>query len=164
MMFERFAADARAAVVRAAQEEAAALGSATVEAEHLLLALASDEAAPAGRLLAEAGLDRDGLREALERESERSLAAVGVCLGDLAPLRAAAAPPRRRPRFAASAKRGLERAVRVALGRDDRRITAPHLLVGILRADIGTVPRALAVADVDRVDLMARAERLLDRP
>ena len=51
-MFNRFTGDARR-VVRCAEREARDLGSATVEAEHLLLALTwADEAA-----LAAAGLD-----------------------------------------------------------------------------------------------------------
>ena len=67
-MFEQLAVDARRVVVRAAEEEALALGSATVEAEHLLLALATDETGPVGRLLADAGLAHDGVIAALARE------------------------------------------------------------------------------------------------
>ncbi len=159
-MFERFAKDVRAAVMRAADEEARRLGSRTVEAEHLLLALAADTHAPAGRLLAEAGLDHEGVLAALERETERSLAAVGVALSDFALPGVPAAPPRS-PRFAASGKRALERTLRVAVARGDRRISAPHLLLGVLRAELGTVPRALAAAGVDRAELATRAERLL---
>jgi len=159
-MIERFTRDVRATVVRAAHEEAREAGAASVEAEHLLLALAADGGTPSGRLLADAGLDRDGLRQALEREAERSLAAVGVAVADFA---LPPTPPRLRrgPRLAASAKRALERAVRTAVARGERRISPPHLLVGILRADIGTVPRALAAAEVDRVALLTRAEGLL---
>jgi ATP-dependent Clp protease ATP-binding subunit ClpA len=157
-MFERFAKDARVVVARAA-EEARELGSPTVEAEHMLLALAADAAAPTGALLAAAGLDHDGVRAALERETERSLAAVGVAVPDLPE---APRDRRRQPRFAASIKRALERAARVAGARDDRRMITPHLLIGVLRADVGTVPRALAAAGVDRVALATRAERLLD--
>lgn len=160
-MFERFVKDARRAVIHASQVEAQELGSATIEAEHLLLALAADEASPTGRLLAEIGLDHDGVRAALERETERSLAAVGVGIGEYV-LPDTPTAPRRSPRFAASSKRALERAVRVAAGRRDRHVGATHLLLGILHADVGTVPRALAAVDVDRVALLTRAERLLD--
>ena len=159
-MFERFVKDVRRVVVRAAEEEAQQRGSATVEAEHLLLALAADDGNPVGRLLANNGLDHDGLLVALERETERSVAAVGISLTDFAPLVATA--PRRKPSFAASAKRALERTLHVALAHKDNRISPPHLLVGILQADIGTVPRALDAAQIDRVALLARAERLLD--
>lgn len=158
-MFEQFAKDVRRVVVRAAEEEAQALGSSTVEAEHLLLVLAADEPSPVGRLLADSGLDREGVLAALERETERSLAAVGVAISDFAQ---APTAPRRSPRFAASSKRALERSLRVAHARSDRAITPPHLLVGILRADNGTVPRALAAVEVDRFALSTQAERLLD--
>jgi ATP-dependent Clp protease ATP-binding subunit ClpA len=160
-MFERFVKDARRVVIHASQVEAQALCSPTIEAEHLLLALAADEATPAARLLAENGLDHDGVRIALERETERSLAAVGVGVGDYA-LPDKPTAPRRSPKFAASSKRALERAVRLASARRDRHVGASHLLLGILHADVGTVPRALAAVDVDRVALVTRAERLLD--
>lgn len=158
-MFERFVKDVRRVVVRAAEQEAQELGSVTVEAEHLLLALAADEDSAVGQLLAGSGLDHDGLHAALERETERSLAAVGVALTDFTPLRPTA--PRRQPRFAASSKSALHRTVQIAASRKDGYITPPHLLVGILRADIGTVPRALAAAEIDRVELLTQAERLL---
>ena len=158
-MLERFVRDVRRVVVRAAEEEAQGLGSATVEAEHLLLALAAEEGSPAGRLLADSGLDHDAVLAALERETERSLAAVGVVLTDFAPLGSTA--PRRKPRFAASGKGALEQTLRVALDHKHRRITTAHLLVGILSADIGTVPRALEAVEVDRAQLLTRAERLL---
>jgi len=152
-MAERFAKDVRREVLRRAVEEARAAGSRTIEAEHLLLALSDDE------LLAGAGLDHDALLGALDRETERSLAAVGVELASFE------LPPARRtgrePRFAASAKVALHRAVQLAQGRRDRRIGRGHLLIGILRAERGTVPRALDVAGVDRVELMARAEATL---
>jgi ATP-dependent Clp protease ATP-binding subunit ClpA len=160
-MFERLDTDARVAVVHAAGEEARALGSAGIEAEHLLLALAGDGDSETGRLLADVGLDREGVHDALARESERSLAAVGVDIRALAPGEPASSP-RHRPKLAASSKRALEWALRTAIGRSDHRISSPHLLIGILRADIGTVPRALALADIDRAELAARVERLLD--
>jgi ATP-dependent Clp protease ATP-binding subunit ClpA len=161
-MRESFAAEVHAVVVRAAEEEAGATGSPTLEAEHLLLALTSRRGDPATELLARSGLDHEGILAALDRETERSLAAVGVAAGDFA-LADTQIVPRRtgKPRFAASAKRSLERAVRVAAARGDRRITSAHLLLGILRAEAGTVPRALAAVGVDRFALAGEAERLL---
>jgi ATP-dependent Clp protease ATP-binding subunit ClpA len=155
----RLEPDVRRAVLRAAEEEARALGSTTVEAEHLLLSLAAVDTGAARRLLVDAGVDRDGIAAALEREVERSLAAVGVVLGDYTSEEPART--RRRLGLATSAKRALERAARAALARKHRRVTGPHLLVGILAAEVGTVPRALAAADIDRVALLTRAERLL---
>ncbi len=148
-MFNRFTGDARR-VVRCAEREARDLGSATVEAEHLLLALTwADEAA-----LAAAGLDRETIVIALEAERERSLMAVGIAAGDID-------LPRRRieghPRMAASAKTALERAVKAAAARRHRRIAAGHILLGVLQAEAGTVPRTLAHAGVDRTELRQRA-------
>jgi ATP-dependent Clp protease ATP-binding subunit ClpA len=156
----RITREVRAAVLRAIEEQAPALGSPTVEAEHLLLALAADRGRPAGRLLAEVGLDPDGLRAALDHETERSLAAVGVRLADF-PLPDAPGAPRRTPKLATSAKTALERAVRVASAHGDRHVAGAHLLLGVMRAELGTVPRALDAAGVDRVALATRAERLI---
>jgi D-alanyl-D-alanine carboxypeptidase len=161
MMFEHFETDARRAVVRAADHEARRLGSATVEAEHLLLATAADQGTLVGRLLAASGLDHAGVVAALERETARSLAAVGVGLDDFGTA-AAVTATRRKPRFAASAKRALERALRVAAGRGERALNSTHLVLGILAGELGTVARALEVAGVDRVALIGEAERLLD--
>src|SRR5262249_27784154 len=142
MVFTRFAADART-VVGDATRVARELGSPRVEAEHLLLAVARGDSA-AARAMAGAGLDAETLLGALERETERSLAAVGVAAeaGPSSPWVGA-------PRFAASAKRALERALRVATARGDKRIESGHVALGALRAPVGTVPRALALADID---------------
>ncbi|HST39396.1 MAG TPA: Clp protease N-terminal domain-containing protein [Conexibacter sp.] len=158
-MFNRFGRETRT-VVHGALEQAAALGSPTIEAEHLLLALAADPRSAGGRLLRAEGLDEQRVLAALERENELSLAAGGVAIGDFElPPRPPA--PRRSPRFATSAKRVLERAVKAATARGDRRITSVHVLIGLLRAEVGTVPRALAGVEVDRIALATRAERLL---
>ena len=159
-MLQKLEKDALRTALGRAHGEAQALGSPTVEAEHLLLALAADEHHPTGRLLAESGLDHDAVRAALEQETERTLAAVGVDLS-MFTFRETPGLPRRRPKLAASTKRVIERAARIMAARLDRRITSSHLLLGILRADVGTVPRALAAADVDREALAVRAERLL---
>jgi ATP-dependent Clp protease ATP-binding subunit ClpA len=144
----------------AATEEARRLGSHAVEAEHLLLALAADEASPSGRLLAEVGLNHDELRAALNREAELSLAAVGVRLADFAFHQAT--PPARSPGLGASFKRAMREAGLFTVSQGSRDIAGAHLLVGILRAEIGTVPRALAAADVDRSALLTRAEHLVE--
>ena len=148
-MFERFTQDARA-VVKAAEAQAAQLGSPTIEAEHLLLALADREAV--------IGLDRDEVLAALEAERDRSLAAVGIATSDFGLPPAAVT----RPRFAASSKLALERALRAAVARSDRRLAGGHILLGVLAAEAGTVPRALALAGVDRDDLRARTQAALD--
>jgi ATP-dependent Clp protease ATP-binding subunit ClpA len=142
-MFNRFAKDARHTVGDAV-EVAREVGSPTVEAEHLLLAVAREDS-PTARALAAHGLDFEGLQAALERETERSLAAVGVAAqpGGFSPWMSG-------PRFGTSAKRALERALRAAEARGDRRIGSVHVALGVLKANVGTVPRALQIAEVDR--------------
>jgi ATP-dependent Clp protease ATP-binding subunit ClpA len=160
-VFERFTKQART-VVKDAEAEARALGSPSVDAEHLLLALTRQDAGTtaAGSALAEVGLDYEAALEALDSEREGSLLAVGITAGDFdVPI----APPARRPRFGASAKAALERALRVSLARADRRIEAGHVLLALLQAEAGTVPRALAQAGVDRDDLRARTAAAMDR-
>jgi ATP-dependent Clp protease ATP-binding subunit ClpA len=146
-MFERFTRDARQ-VVRAAETMARGLGSQTVEAEHLLLALADCQP-----VLADVGLDHDGVLAALEAERDRSLLAVGISAGDfdLPPA------PLTRPRVAASTKLALGRALRAAADRSDKRIAGGHILLGVLAAEAGTVPRALEIAGIDRTELRDRA-------
>jgi ATP-dependent Clp protease ATP-binding subunit ClpA len=154
MMFERFTREARA-VVQGAVDQARADGSPTVEAEHMVLALA-EQPGPPQVVLHGAGLDADALRAALERERERSLAAVGVSAADfdLPP----ATPPRADPRLGTSAKLVLERGLRAAQGRGGRRLEAAHLLLGALVAPAGRVPRTLEAAEVDRAALVAATE------
>jgi D-alanyl-D-alanine carboxypeptidase len=151
-MFERFTRDARQ-VVRSAETVAAGLGSPTTEAEHLLLALSACEP-----VLADVGLDYDGVLAALQAERERSLRAIGIELSDfdLPPA------PLTRPRFAASSKLALERAVRAAVARSDKRIVGGHILLGVLAAEAGTVPRALQIAGIDRAELRDRAAASLN--
>ena len=150
MMFGRFTGDARA-VVKDALEEAREGGARSVEAEHLLLAIASRPGDAAGACLAEAGLDREAILAALEAEEVHSLAAAGVSRAafDLPPPAPAASPPR----VGASAKLALGRGHRAASDRGDRAIVAGHLLLGVLAAERGTVARALALSGVDRDDL-----------
>ena len=79
-MFERFRKDSRA-VVLDAMKEARVRADARIEAEHLLLALARRSTWDAGRVLADAGIDHDGLRAALDDEVRHTLEAVGVGSG-----------------------------------------------------------------------------------
>jgi ATP-dependent Clp protease ATP-binding subunit ClpA len=158
-MFERFAKESKTVVV-AAREEAVALGAPTLEAEHLLLAIASNSHSDAGRVLAQSGLDYDGVRTALEREFERSLAAVGVSESafelDDAPL-----PTAGTPRWAASSKTVFKRAHNALHAHGGRRLTPTHLLLGVLAGEVGTVPRALAAVGVDRSALATSAQATL---
>ena len=90
-MFNRFTQDARW-VAHDAPQIARELGDSSVEAEHLLLAIARRDDA-AARVLHAAGLDEDAIVSALVAETERSLAAVGVSadVPDVQPVRGDAA-------------------------------------------------------------------------
>jgi D-alanyl-D-alanine carboxypeptidase len=152
-MFGTFAAESRK-VVESACKIATELESSTVEAEHLLLAVAREPASPAHRMLLDAGLDYDELRQALQAEFEASLAVVGVSVTDF-DVRSVAR--RRGPvKWGTSAKLALSRCAKIAAARRDRRVLAGHIVLGVLRAPAGTVPRALDQAGVDRIALSDR--------
>lgn len=158
-MFHRFVKQARE-IATQAEDVARGLASPTIEAEHILLALAERPGTTVQPILADAGLDPEGLREALERENERSLAAVGVSPDafDL-PL---ATHQARTPRWGRSAKLALERSLKVATARDDRRIEPGHILLGVLQAPLGTVPRTLEGAEIDGAEIVNRVETALN--
>ncbi|WP_020578446.1 Clp protease N-terminal domain-containing protein [Actinopolymorpha alba] len=145
------------AVIERGAAEAQEDGSAATEAHHLLLAIAAHEGTTAHRVLATAGLGRQAIRAALDREFEHSLSTVGVTLAsfDLPKPSAARTPSK----VGATARLALERGFAAATGKKDLRPV--HLLLGVLDTEIGTVPRALALAGADRVDLMARARETL---
>lgn len=138
------------AVLMRADIEARDDCSPTVEAQHLLLAV-TREPDPVVDILTAAGLDTAALRVAFDREFAASLSAVGVSSSayDLP-------KPSRRPNhpgMGASAKLALERGFASVPRKKDLR--PAHLVLGILSAEVGTVPRALAMAGVDREDLLA---------
>jgi ATP-dependent Clp protease ATP-binding subunit ClpA len=151
-------------LVTEARAEARAMNSPRIEAEHLLLALAARPDLPAGRLLAEQGLDRAALRRALDLEFERSLAAVGVDLASFAlPARtiASANDPRD---LGQSARLAMQRAMQARTGRGrGRRLTSLHILLGILGAENGTAVRALAGIGAGRAGLMRSARSALEQ-
>jgi ATP-dependent Clp protease ATP-binding subunit ClpA len=158
-VFERFSREAKD-VVKRARDEAAELRSPTLEAEHLLLALAAPASGPPATVLVDAGLDRERLLAAFEAELEGSLEAIGVPAAELLEQ----APPSGwgAPRWGTSAKLALERSLRAAEARHDRRILSAHLLLGVLRAEVGTLPRALRRAGVEPAELAARIDDALD--
>jgi D-alanyl-D-alanine carboxypeptidase len=157
MMVTRFADHARA-IVRQAEEEAEAAGSSAVEAEHLLLALASAQGTEAYQVLTSAGLDHEAISAALDREMRQSLGVAGVVLPP-GGLQRPSPDPARRARLSASSKLVLQRALRAAAGQ--RQIRPGHLLLGVLGAQAGTVPRALALAGADQGELTARTRQAL---
>ena len=75
-MFGQFVRDARYAALEATSV-AAGLGSSSVEAEHLLIAIASGNS-KAAYALRDVGLEPQELRDALLRDFERVLGTVGI--------------------------------------------------------------------------------------
>jgi ATP-dependent Clp protease ATP-binding subunit ClpA len=153
MKFDKFLA----AVLDDAAREARADGSATIEAQHLLLAIVAADEPTTSQVLASVGLDRAAIRAALDREVESSLAAAGVSLGPAGVPRSSQAREGA-PQLGSSFRLAMERGVGSA------RKTAPaplHVLLGIVLAPVGTVPRALALAGVDREDLVRRIRESL---
>jgi ATP-dependent Clp protease ATP-binding subunit ClpA len=152
-----FGQNVRATFMGAAVE-AQRRGLDVAEAEHLLLALSAESLSVAGRLLAEVGLDHAGVIEALRVERERSLQVAGVDPSAAAGITATRLPPSR-PRWGASIREAMLRGSKEARasGRRERRAwRQTDLLIGLLALDIGTVPRALAYAGIDKDALVAR--------
>jgi ATP-dependent Clp protease ATP-binding subunit ClpA len=141
-----------------ARQEARKRGSKAVEAEHLLLALASSPTTVCGRVLIEAGLDRERIDALLQQERTAALAYAGVELRGRMPATGTegAAPLG----LGTSANEAIRRGA--AIGHAENRVrVGTDLLLGILGAELGTVPRILALGGVDRAHLVARvvAER-----
>jgi ATP-dependent Clp protease ATP-binding subunit ClpA len=136
-----------------ARQEARKRGSKAVEAEHLLLSLASSPTTVCGRVLIEAGLDRERIDALLQQERRDSVAYAGVELRSRMPIGATegAAPLN----LGTSANEAIRRGA--AIGHVENRVRVrTDLLLGILGAELGTVPRILALAGIDRDRLAAR--------
>ena len=156
-MVTRLAPDARS-LIATAEREARTTRSPYVEAEHLLLAMSAAPSTDAGQVLASVGLNHEAVEQALELEFEASLAAAGVTVRGDGPVRAGPGPTRRL-RLSASFKAALERSVAASSG--SRQIRPAHLLLGVLGAQAGTVPRALRLAGVDQAELATRTRQAL---
>ncbi|MEY2936126.1 MAG: hypothetical protein RL033_6875 [Pseudomonadota bacterium] len=143
-------------IVEDAGYEAGADGSATIEAQHVLVAIAARSETKASQFLCASGLTPQSLRDALHREWERSLSTTGASLQTL---------KLERGRLTATPVTSLGPSVQQALERGVSGLRSgaqpAHLLLGILRADIGIVPRALELAGYDRADLLTRAREAL---
>ena len=150
-MFERFVGEARHVALKA---HSVAAGLGLVQRRGRAPArLARGHAAPRRRRAARGRPRPEELHEAIQRDFERVLAQVGI---DASGVDVAANCRRTKLRWGASAKRGLERALEEAKRRGDRRIGCEHILLGLLRAEHGTVPRLLAAEGIDRDELTGR--------
>ena len=174
-MFERFAKDARVAVVLA-QEEARESGADRVTATHLLISVLAALGAPARESLAGLGLSAEAVREVASDAvftpaEEEALRGIGIDLDSIADrvrerfgadVRRRSGGRRRNGHipFAAGAKKSLELALREAIRLGDRSIRAEHLVLGILRSDD---PEALAAVEslTTVADVRARLVELL---
>jgi D-alanyl-D-alanine carboxypeptidase len=152
-MFDHMTDDARWAV-RRGQDHARAAGAAAIESEHLLIALSERDGTPAQRALADVGLTPGRLAELLAEEHARSLRFAGV-----EPTAIAAVPTKGSLRLATSTKSTLTRAVAASHTGAGRGIDTGRLLCAIVDQQSGTVPRLLALAGVNREDLMAAVTR-----
>ncbi|MFI6733980.1 Clp protease N-terminal domain-containing protein [Nonomuraea sp. NPDC050451] len=146
-------------VILHGETEARQDGSAAIEAHHLLLGIAAQEGTAAHEILTSAGLDRQAIRDALDREFEHSLGTAGVSLASFG-LPAATPDPDRRVSLGASGRLCLERGFAHAKRKKDLR--PGHLVLGILEAEVGTVPRAFALAGVDLAALTTRLQQALE--
>jgi D-alanyl-D-alanine carboxypeptidase len=155
-MFNRFAKSTRI-VVADATEEARAAGLRQAEPEHFLLALTGcPQVAP---VLAGAGLDRDGVRSAIDAQTTEALAGVGVSADDYGLPDPSPVPGQ--IGLTTGSKLLLERTLKIGMRRGDKRLEPAHLVLGLLEAEVGTVPRALSAAGVDRAALADRVAATL---
>jgi ATP-dependent Clp protease ATP-binding subunit ClpA len=150
-MLGKFVGEARHAALEATSV-AAGLGSSSVEAEHLLVSIASGNST-AAHALKDVGLEPQELRDAIRRDFERVLANVGI---DVSGVDLPANCRRSKPTWGTSAKQGLGRAVVEAKKRGDKKIGCEHILRGLLAAEHGAVPRILAAEGIDRDELTGR--------
>ncbi|MEG3636834.1 Clp protease N-terminal domain-containing protein [Micromonospora palythoicola] len=191
-MFERFTDRARE-VVRRAREEARAEGQRPVGTEHLLLAVLADGDGLAARVLRDAGVTADDLRERIRRHTATggsglgeadaaALREIGIDLAAIVTrieesfgkdaLREAVPAPRRRwgrrrptgGPFSARSKKALELSLREAIRLRHRHIGTEHILLGLLREGNGLAALALTEAGVDLTDVRHRVERALRTP
>jgi ATP-dependent Clp protease ATP-binding subunit ClpA len=128
-MFERFTKEAREAVISAV-EEAWSRSEARVGTEHLLLGLSDSN------MMESLGLNRDTLRQELNRLDGDALEAIGIDPELLEIEAAETLGPFRRRRhlpFTGAAKDMLKGALKEALVLEHRYIGAEHVLLAITR-------------------------------
>ena len=140
-------------------DEAARYGSGVVEAEHILLALLADPASAAARTAAEVGLDHDGFVNALRAERVHSLKAAGITAVDASLLQSTPSRSSQRPTWGASIRTLMDDLRRANRGNQRRRLNELDALAVVLRLELGTVPRALDLAGIDRAALVTRLNR-----
>jgi hypothetical protein len=141
------------ALGRRAIAEATARRAGSVEAEHLLLAILADSSTPAARGLERAGLTHNSLIGALDAERTRSLAVAGVAPPSIESLRSTPRPAV--PGWGASIRDVLRAADKPVAKEVRPGALELELARTILAAQLGTVPRAIAIAGLSRERLLA---------
>ena len=181
-MFERFTADARAAVIHA-QARARELGHEHIGAEHLLFALAAERAAT-GRVLRAHDVTPERVSDEIERILDRrgvfddidgdALTAIGVDLDAVrervertfgaAALRPSGSGRRRSLTghlpLSVGAKQCLYNALREMRTRRNNSLGSEHLLLALL-SDEGMPAQILGRIGADRDELRSEADALL---
>ena len=180
-MFERFAEEARAAVVEAAVE-AEGLQHGWIGTEHLLLGVLDAPRSRGARVLVARGVTGEWVRGEVERIVGRgepdidadALATLGIDLDAVrervertfGPGALAARPGRRRRScigdrrpFTPRAKKVLELSLREAVALGDQAIRTEHLLLGLVREGDGVAARILAAKGVTREVVLAGLAR-----
>nr|WP_119727648.1 Clp protease N-terminal domain-containing protein [Thermomonospora amylolytica] len=174
-MFERFAKDAREAVVLA-QQEARELGHDEIGPEHVLLGLLRVGTGPAAEALRAHDVDLDDLRARLRSPAEdaaldpEALAAIGIDLDRVREATDAAFGPdalrrglvrRRRGHipFTKPAKKALELSLRHALRPKHNHIGTGHILLGVLHDSGNSACHLLWQAGIDLGELRADVTR-----
>jgi ATP-dependent Clp protease ATP-binding subunit ClpA len=141
-------------IVTRAVSEAQRRGDNAVEAEHLLLALADDSDKEPAATLAAVGLDHAGVIRILRAERAASLEAAGVA--PITEERLVSTARVTRPRWGASARQAMVAASHRRVGADRQRRSAENdLAIALVDLQLGTVPRALVLAGIDREALVA---------
>lgn len=163
MVFNRFARQARSCV-EAAVEEARDLGHDSVGDEDLLLGILDSDEGVAREALVSLGVTAEAVRHKSEEFLASALASIGVSLeetrrsaGEAFDMRL---PKERRIPFSPRAKKALEQSLREAIRLEENRITAEHVLLGILREPRGTAVRIIAELGVQAADVEQRLEQL----
>ena len=150
-MFERFVREARRVALEA-NSVAAGLGP-RVSRRSTCSSRSRARDHPAGAALREVGLDPQELHDAIQRDFERVLARVGI---DASGVDVSANCRRTKPGWGASAKQASSARSRRPSAAATATIGCEHILLGLLRAEHGTVPRLLAAEGIDRDELTGR--------